>query len=1109
MKREQQEKYIREQNFEDLFIDQGWDEAHDQPFSLENRDGEVFQIQAKFQKKGFAVCFCDDERILSLNTADRKRLLHKLGKFYYEHLLIAYGKNANGINEQHWMVSIRPQDRPMRMAVVKWHEDQDLQKLWEKLEGLIFPLAEEETLTVIEVINRVRFAFSANADKISKQFYHQFQTELNRFDEFIIGIQNIVGRKEYAALMLNRLMFIYFIQKKKFLNGEPDYLQNRLQQTKKKYGKDQFHKQFYRNFLRRLFHEGLDLPTEERSEEINQLLGRVPYLNGGLFDPHTSEIENNNIDIPDAAFEKLFAFFDRYNWHLDDRPAASGYDINPEVLGYIFEKYINDRAQMGAYYTQEDITGYIAKNTILPLLLRHTRENCKNAFEASGIWRLLREKPEAYIYAAVNHGCNLSDEQIPENIRCGIAVNEPRLAERRKDWNSPAAEEFALPTETWREVIARRRRCAELRQKLTAGEFQNPDDLITHNLDIIRFVRDAIQEYEGADFIAALFRTIAGVRQQWTRGTNEKIKRGISVLDPACGSGAFLFAALNVLEPLYEDCVERMEEFVAQDDEKVKIGKQKKYPLFRKVLEEIEEHQNRRYWIFKTIILENLYGVDIMAEATEIAKLRLFLKLAAEAKYEPDKKNLGLEPLPDIDYNIRCGNSLVGFANMKQFEEVAGEGLDLNGLSAEVREQAKMIQQVNNRFRQAQDRGDSSYVKEKNILATELGNLNNKLNQYLAEDYGCNEDNENHYKQWKKSHQPFHWIADFYGIVEENGGFDVVIGNPPYIATRKIDYTVKNLLTQNASDIYAWFLERGELLLNNTGQTGMIVPLSLGFSKFFETCRNYLFNHYKNNWFSSYGRIPSALFSFDVRIRNTIYIGSKGKDTECAYTTKLHRWFTKSRPILFSTLEYSTFKPSIWHYHIPKLNTSRLIKSFEMIFSDQDILEKSLLSNQSSHQLQFMQAAYNWLTYSTDMPPCYIEKRIVPHTKTGTLYFADNETRDIAMLLANGKLMLIFWFAIGDDFDVTKKTFSEFPISLQKIPPKIKRNLLSIHKNLTQFMPDTVQYKLNAGKNIGNYNLSKCRQITDQSDILFAEYLGIIDVLEDIELYYSQTIKSQ
>ncbi len=70
-------------------------------------------------------------------------------------------------------------------------------------------------------------------------------------------------------------------------------------------------------------------------------MGRVPYLNGGLFDTHTLEQHNQEIEIPDEAFQRVFDFFDAYKWHLDERPLRRDDEINPDVLGYIFEKYIN------------------------------------------------------------------------------------------------------------------------------------------------------------------------------------------------------------------------------------------------------------------------------------------------------------------------------------------------------------------------------------------------------------------------------------------------------------------------------------------------------------------------------------------------------------------------------------------------------------------------------------------------------------------------------------------------------------------------------------------------------------------------------------------------
>ena len=116
----------------------------------------------------------------------------------------------------------------------------------------------------------------------------------------------------------------------------------------------------------------------------------------------------------------------------------------------------------------------------------------------------------------------------------------------------------------------------------------------------------------------------------------------MTVLDPTCGSGAFLFAALNILEPLYEACLERMATFV---DSLPPDAHPEKFKDFRDVLDETARHPNQRYFIHKSIIVNNLYGVDIMDEAVEIAKLRLFLKLVAQVDIDLGKPNLGIEPL--------------------------------------------------------------------------------------------------------------------------------------------------------------------------------------------------------------------------------------------------------------------------------------------------------------------------------------------------------------------------------------------------------------------------------------------------------------------------------
>ncbi len=223
--------------------------------------------------------------------------------------------------------------------------------------------------------------------------------------------------------MLNRLMFIYFIQKKGFLDNDPNYLRTKLAQNQ-----EQSTDRYYKEFLCPLFFDGFAKPETERSRDVKRLLGKIPYLNGGLFQKHQIEtFHGENIEIPDKAFEQLFNFFEQYQWHLDDRPLRSDNEINPDVLGYIFEKYVNERQKMGAYYTPEDITEYISKNTIIPFLFDAARKSCKIAFEGdASVWRLLQDDPDRYIYDAVKKGRD------SDRITVGVTLDERQRDEVRR-----------------------------------------------------------------------------------------------------------------------------------------------------------------------------------------------------------------------------------------------------------------------------------------------------------------------------------------------------------------------------------------------------------------------------------------------------------------------------------------------------------------------------------------------------------------------------------------------------------------------------------------------------------------------------------------------------
>ena len=156
---------------------------------------------------------------------------------------------------------------------------------------------------------------------------------------------------------------------------------------------------------------------------------------------------------------------------------------------------------------------------------------------------------------------------------------------------------------------------------------------------------------------------------------------------------------------------------------------------FERVLARVAAHANERYFIFKTIVLHNLYGVDLMEEAVEISKLRLFLKLAAQVEPDDADPNLGIEPLPDIDFNIRAGNCLVGYATRAELEASAASDLLLKEEVKAVLEAAEDAASLYERFLECQVEGDQTPVEFKLRLFEKFGNAREKCDRFLAESY--------------------------------------------------------------------------------------------------------------------------------------------------------------------------------------------------------------------------------------------------------------------------------------------------------------------------------------------------------------------------------------
>ena len=884
MTRQEFKSYIERADFTSLFISEmGWNNPQGNknlpPYIV---DDITFMVEKVAERSGFQILHCVANEIPGVAVC--KKLDTKIRRNAEDYICIFHIPNTI---HHLWIIPLKKVEK-RDLVKVEYENVEQTEFLYGKIDELTFDLGTSSLIT--EVKERVKSAFLVNSEQITRSFYTGFRQEHNRFAAFITGINDEVAvrnnrdKQWYTSVMLNRLMFCYFIQKKGFLDNNKNYLGDKLNWVREKNGEDQFYGTFYKRFLRILFHDGLNSPQKEIG--FTEKFGRIPYLNGGMFDEHQLEQQYPDIDISDAAFESLFAFFDNWHWHLDDRITATGRDINPDVLGYIFEQYINDRAAMGAYYTKEDITEYIGRNTIVPFLLDAVKKKEEKVFKDNGdFWNFLKESGDKYIYDAVKKGGDKQAE-IPQEIAEGIDTTSANLIERRKHWNERTPENWGLPTEIWRETIERLQRYNDIKTKIANGEINSINDFITYNLDIRQFVCDFLSTTKSHKFVGHFYNEL----------------RKVTILDPTCGSGAFLFAALNILEPLYEICLSRMQEFHDNNEN-----------LFKEELKEVSQkyRSNIQYFIYKSIILRNLYGVDIMVEATEIAKLRLFLKLVAVVDVDLRDENMGLDPLPDVDFNIRAGNTLVGYATEKELvRDIISDAMASHERD-KIEDEMQKVSQAYEAFKTIQldqDEEAVNYKDAKKELKERLAKLRFSLDRIMYRTVADGEiqeenlQNDEDYKTWYSAHLPIHWLGEFYDIIHGNGGFDVIIGNPPYVKYTEdnCSYKLINYKTINSGNLYAFCMERSLQLLK-TKRMGMIVPLSSICAKKMASLRDLMSKF--NCWVSSYEIRPSKLFDgADQRV--TIFITATGVNPQI-YSTSTLRWESTVRYLLFITLHYT------------------------------------------------------------------------------------------------------------------------------------------------------------------------------------------------------------
>ncbi|HAA1829996.1 TPA_asm: class I SAM-dependent DNA methyltransferase [Campylobacter jejuni] len=374
----------------------------------------------------------------------------------------------------------------------------------------------------------------------------------------------------------------------------------------------------------------------------------------------------------------------------------------------------------------------------------------------------------------------------------------------------------------------------------------------------------------------------------------KELLNSIKICDPAVGSGHFLVSALNVMLSIYDELNLFDEEFYleVQNDEILITGRKGEFIEYKRPKTPKDKAhliQQELFHTKKDIIENNLFGVDINPNSCEITKLRLWIELLKHSFYQSfdDENYHDLKTLPNIDINIKCGNSLVSYFEtgkslnhypnikerinkykriVKDYKE--GFYTDKSHINQEIKnlkisfKNFCFADKFKKEMKGFNDKCEKYSKKYGNFLAVDDENLkffvSANLTLFDFDEKEATKEFANLKKEYDnifnlESNHPFEWRFEFPEILDDDGnfkGFDLIIGNPPYIRQEELK-ELKSHLAKNykvykgTSDIYTYFYELGFNVLKDNGVLSYITSNKYTRAGYGEALREFLLKNVK------------------------------------------------------------------------------------------------------------------------------------------------------------------------------------------------------------------------------------------------------------------------
>lgn len=676
-------------------------------------------------------------------TALRNFVIKHLNKFEKDYALVAfYSKEDGGVNWRFSFIKLEYHSELDEKGKVKAKREFTPAKRYSFLVGehekshtaknQLLPLL--QNIANNPTIKELETAFSI--EKVTDEFFNQYKDLYVKFYEHFENDKQIkaelsnagIDNARFTKKLLGQIVFLYFLQKKGWLG----VARNKRWGTGKKRFVQELYEEaknerlnFFKDKLQYLFYEALAKQRDNENSYYKRFDCRIPFLNGGLFEANY-DWKDANITIPGSLFR-------------NEEKNKSG-DIGTGALD-VFDRY---------NFTIKEDEPLDKEVAVDPEMLGKVFENMLDITErkSKGAFYTPRE--------IVHYMCQESLIQYLDNV----------LNDRTSSYQALDSDQTLL-------FSGSSNKKGQLKL-----EIEHKGKILVSKEDIETFIREGHLALENDVRVAA-----KGETKTYQYQLSESIRQNanlidqklsdIKICDPAIGSGAFpvgllheLVNAMLVLKPhlSYDYLTKKLKGFG---------------------FEHLESVNDSRYIyrLKRHIIQESIYGVDIDASAIDIARLRLWLSLVVdEDDLDP------IETLPNLDYKIVCGNSLIGLP------ETAMRSLQVETELEKLKEEFYNI----------------TDEKQKRAMRKQI---NAKIRELL--------DSAEQFAGYKID---FEFKLFFSEVWRDKKGFDVVIGNPPYVQLQKDGGSLAKQFEKlgydtfaRTGDIYSLFYERGWKILRQKG----------------------------------------------------------------------------------------------------------------------------------------------------------------------------------------------------------------------------------------------------------------------------------------------------